>query len=60
VPKAQKEAPPAVSVSKPPEAQKALPSKPGVDKSAERRGAKKSDEQLAREKLKREEEERNR
>jgi hypothetical protein len=47
-------------VPRPPEAQKALPPQPEVDKSAEKRGAKKSEEQLKREKLKREEEDRNR
>jgi hypothetical protein len=46
---------PPVTVPRPPEAQKALPSQPEVDKSAEKRGAKKSEEQLKREKLKREE-----
>ena len=59
-PEAQKETPPVVRVPRPPEAQKALPPQPEVDKSAEKRGAKKSEEQLKREKLKREEEDRNR
>ena len=54
-PEAQKETPPVVRVPRPPEAQKALPPQPEVDKSAEKRGAKKSEEQLKREKLKREE-----
>jgi hypothetical protein len=59
-PDAQEVPKPAVTVPRPPDVQKALPAKPEIDKSAEKRGGRKSEEQLAREKLKRDEEERNR
>ena len=58
---AEKAPPPAVSAPKAPEAQKAPPLKPEAGKSADKRGERKSDEQLKlEEKLKREEEDKKR